>query len=49
MKTAPAPYQFIAFIPMFFGITLLNKENFKIDGVTYTKEDAAIEDQLVEL
>lgn len=31
------------------NITLLNKENLKIDGVTYTKDDAAIEDQLVEL
>jgi uncharacterized protein YukJ len=31
------------------NITLLNKESVKIDGVTYTKEDASIEDQLVEL
>jgi uncharacterized protein YukJ len=31
------------------NITLLNTQNLKIDGVTYTKEDAAAEDQLVEL
>jgi uncharacterized protein YukJ len=31
------------------NITLLNKENVKVDGVTYTKNDAEIEDQLVEL
>jgi len=31
------------------NITLFNKENIKIDGVTYTKEDASLEDQLVEL
>lgn len=31
------------------NITLLNKENLKVDGVTYTQEDAAVEDQLVEL
>jgi uncharacterized protein YukJ len=31
------------------NITLFNKENVKIDGVTYTKDDAAVEDQLVEL
>ena len=31
------------------NITLLNKESLKVDGVTYTKEDAAAEDQLVEL
>ena len=30
-------------------ITLLNKDNQKIDGVTYTKNDAAREGQLVEL
>lgn len=30
------------------NITLLNKDNLKIDGVTYTQKDAAVEGQLVE-
>jgi uncharacterized protein YukJ len=31
------------------NITLLNKEGLKMDGVTYTKEDASVEGELVEL
>ncbi|MBC7776799.1 MAG: DUF2278 family protein [Phycisphaerae bacterium] len=31
------------------NITLLNKEGLKIDGVSYTKEDASVQGELVEL